>query len=280
MADLRSMATCLWRSSSWCCCCLWVTFGGLLFGSSACATRAGVDDVRVAQAEYGLAGDAFHRGRYREALEHVEKALDLDEANADAAYLGAMVMLVFCADDEQSPDCRYDEAERYLRAALEANPKMRDATNALGVALVHRDQPLEAIEVLKPLARDMLYRSPEKAWGNLGWAYLEAGQHDKAIPALKRAVAAQPLFCVGHYRLGLAYEKKGEHVAARQSLTRAVGIEEGQSSRLQAAFWARARVQEKLGLRAEVRQDLQRCSELARTTEVGMACTRRLETRP
>ncbi len=249
----------------------------LLAGPTACATQAGVDDVRVANAEYGLAGDAFHRGRYREALQHVEKALDRNEANADAAYLGAMVMLVFCADDDKSPDCRYDEAERYLRAALKSEPEMRDAKNALGVVLVHRSRPKEAVEVLEPLARDMLYRSPEKAWGNLGWAYLRAGQHDKAIPALKRAVAAQPLFCVGHYRLGLAYEKKGEHAAARQSLTRALGIEEGQCSRLQEAFWARARVQKKLGLLAELRQDLQRCSELAPRTQVGRTCKRQLQ---
>jgi Tfp pilus assembly protein PilF len=147
------------------------------------------------------------------------------------------------------------------------------------VVLVHEKRPDEATEVLEPLAHDMLYRSPEKAWGNLGWAYLEAGQADKAIPALKRAIAAQPLFCVGHYRLGLAYEQKGEYAAARQSFTRALSIEEGQCRRLQDAFWARARVQEKLGLRAEVAEDLQRCKELARSTAVGKSCARRLEAR-
>jgi type IV pilus assembly protein PilF len=274
------MHKCSLRSSPWWSRWLGLPLVALLAATTACATQAGPDDVRVANAEYGLAGDAFQRGRYREALEHVEKALERDEANGDAAYLGAMVMLVFCADDDQSPDCRYEEAETYLRAALLAEPEMRDAKNALGVVLVHRDRPQEAIEVLKPLASDMLYRSPEKAWGNLGWAYLKAGQHDEAIPALKRAIAAQPLFCVGHYRLGLAYEKKGEHAAARQSFTRALGIEEGQCSRLQDAFWARARVQEKLGLRAELREDLQRCSALAPTTQVGRACKRQLQAGP
>ncbi|MBW2457307.1 MAG: tetratricopeptide repeat protein, partial [Deltaproteobacteria bacterium] len=258
---------------------LCMTLATLLIGASACASGPGTDDVRVAQAEYGLAADAFHRGRYREALEHVQKATERDEDNADVAYLGAMIMLVFCADDDQSPDCHYDEAERFLRLALEGDPGMRDAKNALGVVLVHDDRPKEAVEVLEPLAQDMLYRSPEKAWGNLGWAYLKAGQHDEAIPALKRAIAAQPLFCVGHYRLGLAYEKKGEYAAARHSFTRALSIEEGQCGRLQDAFWARARVQEKLGLRAEVTEDLQRCKELARATTVGKTCARRLETR-
>ncbi len=251
----------------------------LSIGAAGCA-GASPEDAKVAQAEYGLANDAFHKQRYREALAHVEKALEHDENNAEASYLGAMIMLVFCASDEQSPDCRYDEAERFLRLSLEAEPDMRDAKNALGVVLVHRDQPAAAIEVLKPLAEDMLYRSPEKAWGNLGWAYLEAGQPDQAIDALKRAVASQPNFCVGFYRLGLAYEKKNEHAAARQALTRAVSIEEGDCARLQAAYWARARVLARLRLQAEMRDDLETCRDLAANTDIGQQCAKRLVVAP
>lgn len=237
---------------------------------------AGPEDAKVAKAEYGLANDAFHKQRYREALAHVNTALEHDEANAEAAYLGAMVMLVFCANDETSSDCRFEEAERFLRLALEADPEMRDAKNALGVVLVHLERPTDAVDVLRPLAEDILYRSPEKAWGNLGWAYLEAGQPSEAIDALKRAVASQPLFCVGHYRLGLAYEKQGEFAAARQALTRAVTIEEGDCGRLQAAFWARARVLDKLSMAAEMREDLEKCQELAASTAIGQQCARRL----
>jgi Tfp pilus assembly protein PilF len=247
----------------------------LALGAAGCA-GAGPEDVNVGKAEYGLANDAFHKGRYREALGHVNTALDHDDENADAAYLGAMVMLMFCANDEASSDCRYDEAERFLRLALEADPDMRDAKNALGVVLVHSERAGEAIEVLAPLAKDILYRSPEKAWGNLGWAYLEADQTDQAIDALKRSVAAQPLFCVGHYRLGLAYEKEGEYAAARQALTRAVTIEEGDCGKLQAAFWARARVLARLSKEAEMREDLEKCQELAASTAIGQQCSRRL----
>jgi type IV pilus assembly protein PilF len=248
---------------------------------SGCAlTGPGPEDVKMAQAEYGLANDAFQRGQYRMALEHVENALDHDDQNADAAYLGAMVMLVFCANDETSPDCRYEAAERFARKAVATDSEMRDAKNALGVILVHQGRHAEAIEVLEPLAKDMLYRSPEKAWGNLGWAYLEADRLDEAIPALKRAVAAQPLFCVGHYRLGLAYEKKREYAAARQAFTRAVSIEEGQCGRLQVAFWARARVANALGQAASVRKDLEKCRDLAKLTDVGKKCSARLGEAP
>ena len=249
----------------------------LCAGLAGCVSSTGPEDAKMAEAEYGLGNDAFHRGQYREALEHVEKALDADDTNADSAYLGAMIYLVFCSQDDTSPDCRYDEAERFLRVALAAKPDMRDAKNALGVVLVHENKPLDAAKVLEPLSRDILYRSPEKAWGNLGWAYLEAGRLDDAIPALKRSVAAQPLFCVGHYRLGLAYEKKKAYGAARQSLSRALAIEEGDCSRLQAAFAARARVSVKLGKRADAVDDLERCRELGGVNSVGKECARSLQ---
>lgn len=235
---------------------------------------------RMSIAEYDLARDAFEHQRFREALEHVDKALEHDDEHADAAYLGAVLLMGFCALDASSPDCRFDDAERYTRTALEADPEMRDAKNALGVILTHQGRYQEAITVLEPLSKDIIYGSPEKAWGNLGWAYLEAGRADEAIAALKRSVAAQPNFCVGHYRLGLAYEKKGEHAAARQSLTRAVSTEHPECERFQDAFAARARVLKHLGQVDPARADLQRCRDLGPKSPAGKACATELQALP
>ncbi|AUX21063.1 hypothetical protein SOCEGT47_015410 [Sorangium cellulosum] len=238
---------------------------------------AQADETR-ALAEYDLARDAFQNGRLREALAHVERSLSLDEDNADAAYLGAVVLLGFCASDARSSDCRFDSAEKMARRALDANPEMRDAKNTLGVILVHQGRYDEAIAVLKPLTEDILYASPEKSWGNLGWAYLLEGRNDEAIDALRRAVAAQPLFCVGQYRLGLAYEKRGELDLAREAFTRAVETDQPECRRLQDAFDARARVAERKGLLDEARADLERCREIAATTPVGQRCAAQLRT--
>lgn len=244
------------------------------FGSLACgaAQEGGQGSEQRSVAEYDLARDAFQNGRFREALAHVERALEHDEDNAEAAHFGALVLLTFCSADVRSSDCRFDEAERMARRALEAQPELRDAKNTLGVILVHQGRYDEAIAVLRPLAEDILYASPEKSWGNLGWAYLQKGDNDLAIDALRRATAAQPLFCVGHYRLGLAYEKRGELPLAREAFTRAVEIDAPECKRLQEAFDARARVSVKLGLRDEARADLERCRDLAATTPVGQRC--------
>lgn len=231
-------------------------------------------------AEHELAKDAYKRGQLREVLAHVQKALEHDDTNADAAYLGASVHLQFCAADEASSDCRWEDAEKYARIAVEANPDMRDAKNMLGVILVHRGRYDEAITVLKPLANDILYNFPENAWGNLGWAYLLQGSTDEAIDALRRAIAAQPLFCVGAYRLGLAYEKKGDYTAARDAFTKAVETPSPDCQRLQDAFGARARVGGKLGLTDEVRADLNRCVEIGSATAVGKQCAQELKSTP
>jgi Tfp pilus assembly protein PilF len=250
--------------------------------SSACLpSRAqGASDESKSLAEYDLAGDAFKNRRFREALDHVQQALKLNPDNAEASYLGAAVLLSFCALDEHSSDCRLKEAESFARKAMAAAPEHRDAKNALGVILINEQRYDEAIAVLKPLTDDMVYASPESAWGNLGWAYLLRGSVEEAIDALRRAVAVQPLFCVGQYRLGLAFEKKGDLGAARESLTKAVMTDQPQCKRLQDAYSVRARVLTRQGLRDEARADLEQCRDMARDTPVGMKCAAQLQTYP
>jgi type IV pilus assembly protein PilF len=251
---------------------------GSLAGCSAASPRGGPNAEQRSISEYDLARDAFEGQRLREAFEHVQKSLQLNDENADAAHLGAIVLLDFCSHDERSSDCRYPEAERYARKAIAAAPELRDAKNTLGVILVHEGKYDDAIAVLKPLADDILYGSPEKSWGNLGWAYLLHGDFDAAVDALHRAVASQPLFCVGSYRLGLAYEKKGQLDLAREWLTKAVDVDRPECKRLQDAFDARARVAAKQGLRDEARADLERCRDIGKATDVGRRCAAQLQT--
>jgi type IV pilus assembly protein PilF len=241
-------------------------------------THGSSNDEPRSTAEYDLGREAFQSQRLREALDHVQRALKMNEDNADAAYLGVTVMLAFCALDERSSDCRLPEAEKFARQAIASQPDHRDARNALGVILIQEHRYDEAIAVLKPLTEDMIYGSPEKSWGNLGWAYLQRGSTEEAIDALRRAVAVQPLFCVGQYRLGLAFEKKGDLGAAREALTRALDTDRPECKRLQDAFSARARIAGKQGQRDDARADLMKCREIGADTPVGQRCAVELQT--
>jgi tetratricopeptide (TPR) repeat protein len=208
-------------------------------------------------------------------LEHGLKAVEIDRGNADAAHLVALIYLDFC---RQSPgDCRLGEAERHARLALKARAEFREAKNTLGVILILERRYDEAVNVLRPLTEDILYTTPENAWGNLGWAYLEKGQLGLAIDALRRSVAAQPLFCVGNYRLGLAYERKHELATALEAYTRALETNFPECRSLQEALAGRARVLVSLGRPDQARADLERCTQLQNKNRTGKECSSMLE---
>lgn len=222
-------------------------------------------------AEYDIARDLWlNRGQARDALDHVLKAIDLDEENADAQHLAALIYLDFCRQPGES--CRLPEAERHARAALDAKDDFREARNTLGVTLIHQQRYREAIEVLTPLASDMLYRTPENAWGNIGWAHLLAGSLPEAVDALQRSVAAQPDFCVGHYRLGQAYERMGDSAQALDAYTRALSAAGGRCQGLQEAYAGRARLLTSMDRAPEAEGDLETCVRLDKRTTAGREC--------
>lgn len=239
--------------------------------SAAQSPGGGRDDEGRSLAEYDIARDLWlNRGQRREALDHVLEALELDDENAEAAHLAALIYLDFC---RQSADaCRLEEAERHARHALEVQSDFREARNTLGVTLIHRGRYAEAIDVLRPLTQDILYRTPENAWGNMGWAYLELGVLPEAVSALSRSVAAQPDFCVGHYRLGLAQERLGRQEQAIASFTHALEAADGRCQGLQVAYAGRARLLTAMHRTEEAQRDLQACVRLDKHTDAGREC--------
>ena len=262
--------------------CRLLALGALLVSTAAgCTSRGpkvpdGGDPERMSESEYDIAKDLWlRRNQPREALSHSLDAIELDPDNADAHHLAALLYLDLC---RRSPDdCRLGEAERHARRAVEAKQDHREAINTLGVVLIHRKKYDAAIAVLKPLTADILYQTPENAWGNLGWAYLEKGSVDLAIDALRRSVAAQPMFCVGNYRLGVAYEQKRQPAQALASLTRALETDHPACRALQEAMFARARVLAKLGEFNDARDDLDRCVAMEKSSPIAKDCASMLQ---
>lgn len=265
--------------------------GGLAAGAVAlalvagCASKSGQQPnahspERQSDAEYDVARDLFQKGKPREALDHARASAELNEENDRAQYLVAAILLSFCSTNQglEAPDCKLADAERYARKALAANPQFRDATNLLGTILINQRKAKDAIGVLEPLTKDPAYVHPYFAWGNLGWAQLEAGDVDGAIASLRNAVT-EPRFCVGHFRLGLALERKGALEEAEQSLTSAVTADPA-CEELQDAWEARARVRAKLDKVGPAREDYQRCSEISKETATGRRCAREMAKLP
>jgi Tfp pilus assembly protein PilF len=231
---------------------------------------------RQSDAEYDLARDLFQKGNPRAALDHAMKAINLNEDNDKAQYFVAVIHLSFCSTNRglNTPECHLDQVEKFIRAAIKANPEFRDAKNTLGQVLVNEKRCQEAIPVLEPLTKDAAYIHPYFAWGNLGEAQLCLGQVDAAITSLKNAVAAEPRFCVGHHRLGLALEKKSDLPGAEASFTSAVTVDPGCED-LQDAWWGRCRVRKRLA-NGEWRKDCEKCRDISAETPTGKLCLQTL----
>lgn len=243
-------------------------------GPARSATPAQSESAQSA-AEYDLATDYWlRRGQPRVALDHALKAVELDEENVEAHHLLALLYLDFCRRDVN--ECRLAEAERAARRALAQKPDYREATNTLGVVLIHQKRAAEAVALLQPLTQDLLYETPENAWGNLGWAYLENGQLALAVEALTRSTTVQPAFCVGHFRLGQAYAKSGDFPAALQAFNRAVSVPDPRCKALQEVYPARAQALIRLGRPDEARSDWLECVRLEKDTPAGRECSRQL----
>jgi type IV pilus assembly protein PilF len=255
---------------------------GLVALLAACgnSTPRVLNPERQSEAEYDLARDYYYRGDKRGALDHANRAIELQEDNARALYFTALVYADFCDGPRglEGADCKPDRMEDYSRRAVKADEAMRDAKNLLGQVLIVRKKYAAAAAVLEPLTRDPAYGQSHLAWGNYGWALVEGGKLDEGIRALRNSVT-EPRFCVGHYRLGVAYERKRDFALADQVLTTALGADP-QCKTLQDAWWARARVRLALNKTEDARADLAECQRLSADSVAGVACTKLVQALP
>lgn len=250
-----------------------LALAGALAGSACVPTRGSVapgqDPERVSRAEYDVAQDEWQHGRLRPAMQHAMRASEVDEGHADAHHFVAILYLALCQIEN---DCRLGDAEIFARKAVKADPENRPARHTLGLLLVQQKKWDEAVAVLRPLAEDITYRTPELAWYDLGGAYLGRGEYELAIDSLTKALALKPGFCWANYRLGLVYEKKGDLGRAVEELSKAVEPAAPACRNLQDAYEARGRMQRRLGKEDAARRDFETCAKLGVTTSAGKTC--------
>lgn len=232
--------------------------------------------------QYELAVGLRAEGNAPGAFKALYQALELDPNNAKAHLLLASIFLL---GREENPKSYDKKAEEHFRKVVEIqqgdyrDPEeslIADARNGLGVLYIHQRRYPEAVKVLEASIEDLFNRKTYMAWGNLGWAYEEMGQIDKAIDALTRSVKVHPRFCVGHFRLGRAFMAKKEYEDAERSLTLALEADE-RCEAFQDAWHLRGEVRMNLGHREDARADFERCVELSSSNETGKACARYLE---
>jgi Tfp pilus assembly protein PilF len=251
----------------WATCCL-VT---ACLVAAACGPTISEQSQRLAENLVALAQESFNNGDLGDALRKGLQATETDPTSPDAAYV---VGFVYAARGE------YVDAERYFKKTIELDATFTDARNALGQIYNNQGRYPEAIAILEEAAADLLYPTPHLVQGNLGQAYLLAGNYDKAVEWLMRSVREEPRFCVGYFRLGDALSRKGDDAAAEEALGTAVAVDDPGCQRLQPAWRMLGEVRLRLGRRGAAAEAFGTCVQLDARSGDGTACAAALARLP
>jgi type IV pilus assembly protein PilF len=98
---------------------------------------------------------------------------------------------------------RPEDALTHYQRAVALAPKFSEAHNNLGTLFMDLGRYDDAIASFKVALGDILYATPFLAEGNMGWAYYKKGDTEQGLKHLRNAVATNPKFCRGYGWLAL-----------------------------------------------------------------------------
>lgn len=143
-------------------------------------------------------------GFNQEALPYLEAALEQSPANARVLLLVAQI------HDEAN---RIPEATKSYRAALDADPKLAEAANGLGLTLAKQGNLDEARKYFEQAIS--LRRNYADAINNLGVLYTQQGKINDAIAAFEYGTRVAPDVDILYLNLGRTYVQLGQTEKAR-----------------------------------------------------------------
>ena len=161
----------------------------------------------AAQIQTQLGAALMQQGNLKEALDHLQKAVQFD-----SRYTPAHTMLAILYErTNQLP-----QAESEYRAALSIDSKNGDTNNNLGYFLCHHGRGKEGMEYLKRALADPYYQTPVKANTNAGACLADMGDSTGAEAYLRKALEIDPnnpdaLYQMAHlqYLNGDAFRARG-----------------------------------------------------------------------
>jgi tetratricopeptide (TPR) repeat protein len=169
------------------------------------ATRDSLHDLALAHA-----ADADFEAAYAE----LESALRVE--GVGSAYTHRLLAFI------HSNRGQYDEAEKALWQAIEADSSGAEPLHELAVLYNKQGRPEEAENSLMRALR--LNPAYKEAWNELGGLYTEAGRHDEADRALKRALEIDSNYAEAYYNLSQLLSAQGQAEEATAMLRRFEGL--------------------------------------------------------
>lgn len=171
----------------------------------------------------------------------------------------------------------FTEAIRYYQAALEAREDWFEAMNNLGTAYLEVGEWERAADLFRALTRAPTYTTPGHAHNNLGWSLYRMGQHREALEQFQLAVMFQPEHCLAYNNQGLVHEELGNPREAAEAYERAIRRCSGYA---EPRFRLGRLLITENGDLQRARRVLQECSDLAPEGRTGRRCREYLEVLP
>jgi TolB-like protein/class 3 adenylate cyclase/Tfp pilus assembly protein PilF len=142
---------------------------------------------------------------FEQAVEVAHRVIAIYNQSATAHHLLASIHLY---------KREYEEANNYYEKALSFNPNDANLQAAYGIVLTYIGKPGEAITQYKKGMRLSPFY-PTWYLYRLGQSYHLAGQHEKAIEALKKGIERTPDHHYPHVRLAAVYSDLGREEDAK-----------------------------------------------------------------
>ncbi|MFO8057110.1 MAG: tetratricopeptide repeat protein [bacterium] len=157
----------------------------------------------------------YNKGDYIKALKTAKQA---EECNPKDPELYYWIGLIYYKRGKT-----YD-AISYFKKSLEKGPEYTDSHIALGMVYLELGRYDQALQHFKVASEDDLYEKPWTAYNNLGYTYMKKKNYSDAEYYFKKAIKANPKFCVAYCNLGELYSLKGDHEQAIRKLQKSVSL--------------------------------------------------------
>lgn len=233
-----------------------ITFMLLLsFISLSCSLK---DQAKI-DTHFQLGISSLQEGDVTEALRQLLQAEQLEKEDPEIhnalglAYLGKE---------------KYEKAIEHFQIAVELKPDYPEAYNNMGVAYLRLYRWEKAIEACRRAADNLLYRTPERAYLNIGWAYYNMNDYKQAINFYNRALSKLPNWCMARYNLSLAQMKLSQYDEAIHNL----GLAVDKCPVYRDAYEAMGDAYKVRGQFGKAKEYYLKCHSLGPETTVGRSC--------